>query len=267
MAISCGRDGVLSDNIEKKGVLLARRDNSKFVRDLYQNIIMMIFDGKNKEDTLYFITKYISDLCSGKFGYKEFIITKLVGDIADYKVKDLPEDFKKRTKRLMDLDINMHPTFNIHNPENCRICKQEYELYKIKCLPAHIQLSEKMRQRGNNVEAGSRIEYLVSVGSGHLSKQYDKLEDPKYQQMYKDIVKIDYLHYLKTSCPPIDQILSVGFGEDNFMKKQYKQRLIKSDFENSIKNYENDIVNIHDRLNNKELFIVDYKQSNLKFIE
>ena len=35
------------------------------------------------------------------------------------------------------------------------------------------------------------MEYLVSIGNGHLSKQYDKLEDPNYQQKYKDIVKID----------------------------------------------------------------------------
>ena len=267
MAISCGRDGILSDNIEKKGVLLARRDNSKFVRDLYERIIMMIFDGKSKEDTLYFIVKYINDLCSGKFSYKDFIITKLVGDITDYKVKELPSDFKKRTKRLMDLDINLHTTCEEHDPKNCHICKQEYELYKIKCLPAHIQLSEKMKRRGKNVEAGSRIEYLVSVGNGHLSKQYDKLEDPSYQQLYNDIVKIDYLHYLKTSCPPIDQILNVGFGEEDFMKDQYKKRLMKTTFEDDIKQFENNIINIHDDFNNKELFIVDYNQSKLKFIE
>ena len=38
---------------------------------------MMIFDGKSKH-TLYFIVKYINDLCSGKFNYKDFIIRKLL---------------------------------------------------------------------------------------------------------------------------------------------------------------------------------------------
>ena len=62
MAISCGRDGILSDNIEKKGVLLARRDNSKFVRDLYEQIIMKIFDKEGQDNTLYFIINYLNDL-------------------------------------------------------------------------------------------------------------------------------------------------------------------------------------------------------------
>ena len=267
MAISCGRDGVLSDNIEKKGVLLARRDNSKFVRDLYEDIIMMIFDGKSKEDTLYFIVKYINDLCSGKFGYKDFVITKLVGDIEDYKVKPLPDDYKKRVKRLSDLDINYHSTYSPHNPDHCHLCKKEYEKYKIKCLPAHIQLSEKLRQRGKNIEAGSRMEYLVSVGNGHLSKQYDKLEDPTYQQLYKDIVKIDYLHYLKTSCPPIDQILSVGFGVDDFMKQQYKYRLQKSIIESKVKEYECEYNYEYDINNNNEIYIANYNNCNIEFIE
>jgi DNA polymerase elongation subunit (family B) len=230
MAVSCGRDGVLDDNIEKKGVLLARRDNSKFIRDFYEKLIMMIFDKKEENHTLLFIIDYLNDLCSGKFGYKEFIITKLIGDKEDYKIRPLPDDMKKRMKRLKDLGIYMHASdkdYIDHNIHNCDICKKEGKLYTIKSLPAHIQLAEKMIERGRNVEVGSRLEYIVSVGEGHQSKQFDKLEDPKYQQEHNDIIKIDYLHYLKTSCPPIDQLLEVRYKLTKFMDKQYKIRLQK----------------------------------------
>ena len=53
MALSCGRDGILNKEIEKKGVLLARRDNSKFIRELYEKIILMIFNKASKEDVIY----------------------------------------------------------------------------------------------------------------------------------------------------------------------------------------------------------------------
>ena len=244
MAISCGRDGILSDNIEKKGVLLARRDNSKFVRDLYEQIIMKIFDKEGEDNTLYFIINYLNDLCGHKFKYSDFVITKLIGDISDYKVKTLPSDLKKRFKRLQDLNICYHNMdevdFEKHNVNECRLCSKEYDVYKIKCLPAHIQLGEKMKARGKNVEVGSRLEYLVSVGNGHLCKQFDKLEDPKYQQKHRDVVKIDYLHYLKTSCPPIDQIISIGYNIEDFMKTQYKLRLQKQLYIEEIKKYEKD---------------------------
>ena len=123
-----------------------------------------------------------------------------------------------------------------------------------------------MRRRGKNVEPGSRLEYLVSVGNGHTSKQFDKLEDPSYQQLYKEVVKIDYLHYLKTSCPPIDQILNVGYGIEDFMKSQYKIRLAKSNYEDCIKKYERDFITIHDKYNNIELYLLEMSNK-IKFVE
>ena len=52
MSLACGRDGVVGTNIEKKGVLLARRDNSKWVRDLYANVVHMISKEKLKKKSL-----------------------------------------------------------------------------------------------------------------------------------------------------------------------------------------------------------------------
>ena len=34
---ACGRDGIVNQKIGKKGVLLARRDNSLFIRNIYDN--------------------------------------------------------------------------------------------------------------------------------------------------------------------------------------------------------------------------------------
>ena len=38
----CLRDGIVDKKIGKKGVLLARRDNSKFVRDIYEEVVNMV---------------------------------------------------------------------------------------------------------------------------------------------------------------------------------------------------------------------------------
>ena len=40
----CGKDGVVHNKIGRKGVLLARRDNSVFVRNIYEKVIGKIFD-------------------------------------------------------------------------------------------------------------------------------------------------------------------------------------------------------------------------------
>ena len=49
-------------------------------------------------------------------------------------------------------------------------------------LPAQVQLAEKMRRRGLRVDAGSRIEYVVTTNGGPKAKQFEKLEDPDYQK-------------------------------------------------------------------------------------
>ena len=52
MALSCGRDGILEDKIMKKGVLLVRRDNSKFIRNIYEMVIGENFNKATKDEVL-----------------------------------------------------------------------------------------------------------------------------------------------------------------------------------------------------------------------
>ena len=84
-----------------------------------------------------------------------------------------------------------------------------------------------MRRRGMIVDVGSRIEYLVTTNGGLKGKQCDKIEDPEYQQEHSDVIKIDYLYYLKLASTSLDQALNVAYKLDNFVDKQYKLRVNK----------------------------------------
>jgi DNA polymerase elongation subunit (family B) len=99
--------------------------------------------------------------------------------------------------------------------------------YNIKCLPAQVQLAVKMRKRGQRVDPGTRLEYLITMNGGIKARLFEKIEDPVYQQEHSDIIKIDYLYYLKLCVNPIDQLLTVQYNTDNWMLKQYKLRVIK----------------------------------------
>ena len=145
-----------------------------------------------------------------------FIITKSVGDISDYKIRPLPDDEKKRKKRLADLGIPED-----YNPQ------QVEELYKLRCLPAQIQLAEKIRRRGGRVDAGERIEYIVVCNGGLNTKLFDKLEDPPYQKKHCDVVKLDFLYYLKLLINPADQALEVGYGCEKYVDTLYKRHVLK----------------------------------------
>ena len=235
MSLECERDGVLKKEISKKGVLLQRRDNCSFVRKVYGDVVMMVFNKMSSEKIIDYVLDEINKLCSATYSSSEFIVTKSIGDIGDlepkpgidkknkpcYKVGDyivklLPDDPKKREAK-----------FKLKN------CNTEREYY-LHSLPAQAQLAEKMRERGQLVAAGSRIEYVITTTGGHNAKQYVKVESSEYFSKHSHALEIDYLYYLKQLSNPLDQILDIIFGQEqngkykfqkNFVLGQYKYRL------------------------------------------
>jgi DNA polymerase elongation subunit (family B) len=223
MSLACERDGKVEDKISKKGVLLQRRDNCSFIRKVYGEVVMMIFNKKSRDHVLSYVLEEINKLCSGFYPVSDFVVTKSIGDtgnlepsesvdkdgktcykIGDYKVKLLPTDKKEREKQ-----------FKLKN------CEKESEYY-LKCLPAQAQLAEKMRVRGQLVSAGSRLEYVITNQGGHNAKQYEKVEDVFYYSKHSGSLKLDYMYYLKQLSSPLDQIIDIIYTKDE-NGKEYKK--------------------------------------------
>ena len=226
MSLACERDGVVDTKISKKGVLLQRRDNCAFVRKVYGEVVMMIFNRVPKQDIFFYIIDEINRLCGRVYPVSDFVVTKSVGEvgdlepsegkdkndkpcykIGDYKIKLLPEDPEEREKQ-----------FKLKN------CNTERDYY-LRSLPAQAQLAEKMKERGQLVAAGSRIEYVITTTGGHLAKQYEKVESSEYFSRHSRSLELDYLYYLKQLSNPLDQVLDIMFEDKEFTLKQYKVRL------------------------------------------
>jgi DNA polymerase elongation subunit (family B) len=170
---------------------------------------MDVFYKKSREEVIEMILDYLKVVFTGGKALGDFVITKSVKSTSEYKSRELPTDPIKREKRLKDLG-----------------CKSE-EDYFLKSLPANIQLAEKMRRRGKIVANGQRIEYVITDPSNPLGNLFDKVEDPEHLMEFPDIVRLDYLYYIKLMTVPLDECLEVGFGIKEFMTRQYKLHLKK----------------------------------------
>lgn len=110
--------------------------------------------------------------------------------------------------------------------------------YKAKTLPAHVQLANRLKSRGIPVAAGSRIEYILTdkfQGEKDFS-QGDIVEDVDYFKQWRSILRVGYLHYLeKQFMKPLDELLNVGLGIENFVKNQFNYRLLKHRLMSEIK--------------------------------
>jgi DNA polymerase elongation subunit (family B) len=222
---SCGRDGIISDKIGSKGVLLARRDNSPFVRNVYENVVKMISNNEQQDDILNYIIVEINKLCSNSYPYTDFIVTKSVGSIGNLT----PEPFtnEKGVLKAKIGDYSVPILSNDPEERKNQLLKKEADNedeYYLLCLPAQVQLAERMRRRGLRVENGSRLEYIVTETGGHTAKQYEKVESADYFAKYREILRIDTLYYLKNLSNPIDQLIHAAFGIEDFVLSQYNYR-------------------------------------------
>jgi DNA polymerase elongation subunit (family B) len=239
----CGRDGIVEENIGKKGVLLARRDNSMFIRNVYSRIIMMVFNKVDRDEILMYAIDEINKLCSHFYSYKDFVVTKSVGNSGSGQ-RPVPfiNDKGQKKGKLGDYTV---PLLSINEKEKQRQfklkdCKNETDYYS-RCLPSVVQLAEKMKKRGNRVDSGTRLEYVITTQGGHKAKQYVKVEDATYFGRFSSTLKLDYMYYLKLITNPLDDIFNILYQKDenkthtyggkthkfikNFVLNQYNYRL------------------------------------------
>jgi len=231
MSLSCTKEGEISEEIKKKGVLLARRDNSLFIRELYGNIILKIFDKIPRDDIIYYILQEINNLCAGVISKEKFIVTQSVGNINN--LQPVPFINPKGKKKLKIGDYTV-PLLSEDNEEReSQLLKKEAENeteFYLKCLPSAVQLAEKMRRRGQRVDPGSRLEYIVARIENIKGKKYEKVESVDYFMKHSSIITLDYLYYLKQLVNPLDQILNILYHKKDpkfpkdFMMQQYKYR-------------------------------------------
>jgi DNA polymerase elongation subunit (family B) len=226
----CLRDGVVDKKIGKKGVLLARRDNSKFVRDIYEKVVSMLADNETMDNILYFVAQKLNELCSGTLPINDFVITKSVGDCDDLHVQRFKNEKGEEkgmvgdyTVPILSKDANIKADQMAKKDANT---EKEYYLY---CLPAQVQLAERMRKRGQRVDNGTRLEYVITDPDNHNNKQYEKIESVDYIKQYGEYIKIDFLYYVKALMNPLDQVLDIAFQKeskftDGFIENQYKFR-------------------------------------------
>ena len=242
MALKCDTAGVVSSKIEKRGVLLSRRDNSAYSREFYSQIIRAAFYREPIENILFTLREGLSRLCHRTIPIKELAITKSIGEISDYKIRAMPDDEKKLKKRLTELGIldvdadltvirklfaemadrsDASERFRLQNSIEWAVVRE----YINKALPSQVQLAEKMRRRGVRVDPGERLGYCVIESENNIKdKLFDKIEDVDYVREHSSILKIDTLYYSKLMINPIDEVLSAIYDQTDLFKKYYRAR-------------------------------------------
>lgn len=227
----CGRDGVAEEKVGKKGVLLARRDNSMFIRNVYSTVIMMVFNKSTREEILYYIIEEINKLCSHFYSFKDFIVTKSIGNHGDGQVVPFINEKGQKKGKMGDYTVPLLSTEEKERTRQFKLkdCNNAKDYY-LRCLPAVVQLAERMRIRGQRVDPGTRLEYVISSQGGHKAKQHVKVEDAGYFAQHSSVLKLDYMYYLKLMTNPFDDVLNVLYDKEDGNKYKFKKDFVLNQY-------------------------------------
>ncbi|NBO23182.1 hypothetical protein EBU94_07595, partial [bacterium] len=133
-AIACDEDGNISKKLVKRGIVLTRRDNCKFLREIYEKTLYNILDNT------YLFSKLNSYLLKDPLSIAEKELIK-------EKVNDILTDIVFMINKLFQRGYSI---------KEFVITKGLTKLeYKTKTLPAHVQVAKQMSDRGIVVPVGS----------------------------------------------------------------------------------------------------------------
>jgi DNA polymerase elongation subunit (family B) len=241
VALTCDLDGNVEKKLTIRGILLNRRDNAKFERDMYTNMLMKCFYKEPLNDVMYLLTQEMSKILQKNVDVKDLVISKSIGEVGNYKIRELNVDNKLCQKRLESLDLydesaDLETVRKILNKYREKEDISGYEFttpieyqivkeYIALGLPAQVQLAEKIRNRGGRVEVNERLGFVViETKFGPKGKVSQKIEDVDYFKEHSGSLKIDPLYYLTKSSKQIDEVLTAVYKEKKLYETCYKYR-------------------------------------------
>ena len=193
--------------VTKKGVVSARRDNCKFLRDSYSMVFTGVLDNKSEQEVMGIIYDRVQALFTRRIPDTDLIIYMGVKGVMNYaKKKEILKNGQVVEKIFLDSKKN--PIDNPIGPHDPRLVYPN--------LPQAL-LSLKMIRRGDEVPANTRLEFLYLDPGYPVQHQGEKAEDYTYYRENKKLeyLRPDLLHYVeKQLLKPMTELISVKYPHE-----------------------------------------------------
>lgn len=231
-------------SITKKGVVTKRRDNTHYLKMVYNQLTNDIMNCETEQKVLYNLYDNVHKLFTRQIPDKDFVIPKGIKTIIGYaKTAELPDPSGKTitTKYTDKFGVEKERTevvklkylIDVNAPTGKTVKLIDKVLKDSKGRPieitdpldprlkydntAHIQLALRMIARGDDVPPNTRMQY-VFLDTGNMKElQSNKVEDYTYYKENKKALKLrlDPLYYLeKQAVKPVTESFNVKFRQN-----------------------------------------------------
>ena len=198
----------------KKGILPARRDNTRWARILYMAIGKGMLDRVSDDELIRILCEYVLFLFNRKMKEEDLIIYKAVSEVVNYakkkKIKFINDDGENEEAEVF---ISLIDQEAFDDPVSWEDPRLDYSR-----AVAHAKLALKMNQRGDIVPPNTRLEYVFLETAEKAKLQAEKMEDYTYfrenrlNESGKEVLKLDKLYYFeKQIIKPLTELLNIRF--------------------------------------------------------
>jgi DNA polymerase elongation subunit (family B) len=194
----------------KKGVVLARRDNTRYLRDSYKELINAVMNQQTRQEMMNIITNRVNMLFTRQIPDQHLIIYVSVKSVLSYATKKV---IVRKGEEIKEFVNSQGEVIQTNDPLDPRL------VYKR--IP-QVLLTLKMLKRGEEVPPNTRLEFLYlkdncvreTAMNPNDIRQGDKAEDYTFYMENKSAMgfEVDRLLYIeKQFLEPIKEIMNVKF--------------------------------------------------------
>lgn len=206
-------DGEVSKKLGNRGVLLTRRDYNKFTKNLYERLIQEIFDDATLEDARQILAQHFLSLFHRQVPIEDLCVSKGVNPFAG---GDEPKGGVATARGTRSAETKSLYGYTLRKPEAPEhLTGEDRYLFFARQLPMQMQLAVRMRNRGQLIPDGNRIDYCYTTHPSNSNimtesqladmtyvpdagqvKAY-RIEECEYVKRTREITRIDYLSSMK----------------------------------------------------------------------
>lgn len=173
--------------VKHKGSVCVRRDKSKFLKNLYSDVVHCVFEKNSIDKVEDIIHLRIMDLIAMRLPLEDFIISESCGSHSELQYRD--GSLYKGRYKIKPLTLNPVEREKLFLEKNVNSEKDYFNSQ----LPAPVQLCIRMKNRGEAIPDGGRIGYIVSNQSEKLPQAIETLE---YFQDHH--LRLNFLYYIES---------------------------------------------------------------------
>ena len=213
----CEKDGKIEKNLGSKGTIVTRRDNSPWIKRVYDRVVRAIFSGATFDETVDDLNSSLDSLYTRQVALEDFVITKSLSK--SYGVNSETGFIEPNIETGHAGGYKLRKCLT--EAENLRMTDQQKHDFYLNQLPLQVKVMDRVIKRGDAMLVeGSRIEYVQTVG-------FSGKEHPMHIEYFKrnsDVFKVDFDYYVRFLVPKVDEIISAVFKRDFVMRDMFNLR-------------------------------------------